>query len=159
MPATLPPAFACDAMLGALARWLRAAGFDAFWQEGIDDWDLVRLAQREGRTLLTSDTGIMQIGIIRDGDVPSVMVPHGLSRADQLAFVLRTLHLSPCEPRCMACGGELREVDRESIRDRVPPRSFSAHDRFCECSRCGRLFWPGTHWQRIAARLTEVSSG
>ena len=28
--------FACDAMLGGLARWLRAAGYDATWQEGID---------------------------------------------------------------------------------------------------------------------------
>ena len=40
-----PPRFACDAMLGYLARWLRAAGYDVFWQEGIDDTELVRLAQ------------------------------------------------------------------------------------------------------------------
>ena len=49
MPDTTAPRFACDAMLGSLARWLRAAGYDAFWQEGIDDWDLIRLAQALGR--------------------------------------------------------------------------------------------------------------
>ena len=31
------PWFACDAMLGGLARWLRAAGYDASWEHGIDD--------------------------------------------------------------------------------------------------------------------------
>jgi len=29
-PTKAEVAFACDAMLGALARWLRAAGYDAF---------------------------------------------------------------------------------------------------------------------------------
>ena len=50
-----PPLFACDAMLGYLARWLRAAGYDTFWREGIDDSELVRLAQQEDRFLLSSD--------------------------------------------------------------------------------------------------------
>src|SRR5438552_1862899 len=49
---------ACDAMLGGLARWLRAAGYDACWQSGIDDHDLIRLARDQGRTLLSSDTRI-----------------------------------------------------------------------------------------------------
>ena len=39
------PTFACDVMLGGLARWLRAAGYDAVWSNTIEDWDLVRLAQ------------------------------------------------------------------------------------------------------------------
>src|SRR5437016_13793776 len=29
--------FFCDAGLGGLARWLRAAGYEAEWHEGIDD--------------------------------------------------------------------------------------------------------------------------
>ena len=39
------PRLACDAMLGGLARWLRAAGHDTFWQEGIDDGALIHLAR------------------------------------------------------------------------------------------------------------------
>lgn len=149
--------FACDAMLGSLARWLRAAGYDAFWQEGIDDWALVRLALGEGRTLLTSDTGILRIGCVRDGELPALFIPHGLGREEQLAFVLRELKLPPREPRCMACGGRLAEVPREQVRDRVPPRSFERQERFRQCERCGRLLWQGTHWQRIAGVLERVS--
>ena len=153
------PRFACDAMLGGLARWLRAAGYDACWQEGIDDWDLVRLARREGLFLLTSDTGILRIGIVRDGEVPALFIPHGQSKREQLAFVLKQLNLPLREPRCMACGGRLVEVAKETCRDRLPERSFAWLDRFYECERCQRLFWQGTHWQRIAEQLQEASTG
>jgi len=151
--------FACDAMLGGLARWLRAAGFDTSWQPDIDDWDLIRLARQEGRTLLTSDTGILKVGIVRDGEVPALLIPHGLGKGQQLAFVLEKLRLPLREPRCMACGGRLIEVAKEAVRDRVPPRSLASCDRFYECDRCGKLFWTGSHWQRIANVLRDVRSG
>jgi uncharacterized protein with PIN domain len=27
------------------------------------------------------------------------------------------------------------------------------------CSRCGQLFWQGTHWRRIAAALKAIAEG
>ena len=40
MSADAPPLrFFCDAMLGGLARWLRAMGYDAAFEYGIDDGD------------------------------------------------------------------------------------------------------------------------
>jgi hypothetical protein len=147
--------FACDAMLGGLARWLRAAGFDASWRADIDDWELIRHARREGRLLLSSDTGIFRIGIVRDGDVPALLIPHGLGKVDQLRFVLARLGLKPGPPRCMACGGRLVEVPKEEVRDRAPPRSYAWLDRFFECERCRQLFWEGTHWRRIQVALAD----
>jgi uncharacterized protein with PIN domain len=52
----------------------------------------------------------------------------------------------------------LVEVPREQARDRVPPRSFAGQQRFWECSRCRRVFWQGTHWQRIAAGLEQATA-
>src|SRR5258708_452047 len=83
--------FACDAMLGGLARWLRAAGYDSSWKADVGDWELVRLSLREGRILLSSDTGIFRIGIVRDAEVPALFVPHGLSKQEQLVFFLGRL--------------------------------------------------------------------
>jgi uncharacterized protein with PIN domain len=143
-------------MLGALARWLRAAGYDSFWKADVGDWELVRLALREGRTLLTSDTGILRIGIVRDGEVPALFIPHGLSRQEQLACVLRRLDLPLREPRCMACGGQLTEVAKEQLHDRVPRRTLAWLEHFYQCGRCGQLFWRGTHWQRIAGQLEHA---
>ena len=148
--------FACDAMLGGLARWLRAAGYDATWQAGIADWDLVRQARDSRHVLLSSDTGIFRIGIVRDGDVPALFVPHGAT-LDQLAFALKTLRLTLREPRCMACGGELSDLPREQAHDRVPARSFAYAEQVWECHRCGRAFWHGTHWQRIQEKLRQAS--
>jgi uncharacterized protein with PIN domain len=148
--------FACDVMLGSLARWLRAAGYDAAWDRHIADWDLVRLARREERVLLSADTGIFRIGIVRDGEVPALQVPHGLNVEQQLAFVLGRLQLKPREPRCMACGGELTAVPKEHVRDRVPKRSFEWIEQFYECQRCHQVFWQGTHWSRIARRLEQI---
>ena len=159
MSSDSPPQFACDAMLGGLARWLRAAGFDASWQAGIADWDLIRQARQEGRVLLSCDTGIFRIGLIRDGEIPALLIPQSLlSKQEQLAFVLHRLNLEPRPPRCMACGGALIEVPKETVQERAPPRSFAEVDHFFECMRCNQLFWEGTHWQQIAAVLEEARS-
>ena len=125
------PRFACDAMLGGLARWLRAAGYDASWQEGIDDWDLVRLARREGRVLLSSDTGIFRIGIVRDGEVPALFVPRGRPVQEQLAFVLQKFKLRLRPQRCMAilrAIGARRQGERREGRDGLEIR-----DLRCQC--------------------------
>src|SRR5262249_2648305 len=157
MPEDAQPRFACDAMLGGLARWLRAAGYDANWHEGIADPALVRLAQAEGRTVLSSDGDVFEVALIRDGVVPSLFVPRGLTVQAQLAHTLSELGLSLREPRCMACGGELTELTREEAGGRVPPRSLAYHDRFWECVRCKRVFWHGTHWERIVERLRQAA--
>jgi uncharacterized protein with PIN domain len=144
-------------MLGGLARWLRAAGYDVSWAADIGDWELIRLARKQSRVLLSSDSGIFKVGIVRDGDVAALWVPPGLKRSQQLSFVLQQLSLVPLEPRCMACGGRLVDAPKDEVRDRVPPRSFAWMEHFYECNRCGQLFWQGTHWQRIEQVLEQVS--
>jgi uncharacterized protein len=150
------PAFWCDAMLGGLARWLRAAGYDAAWIEGIDDAELVRRALASGRILLTCDVPLMQRGAIRSGRVRAVLVPPGLRKFEQLRHVLAALELARRDARCMACGGELVKVPRESARPEAPPRTFDWLQEFHRCDRCAKLFWRGTHWQRIDALLASL---
>lgn len=150
------PRLACDAMLGGLARWLRAAGYDATWQANIDDWDLIRLARQEQRLLLSSDSGIFRIGIVRDGDVPALFIPPGLELHRQVAYVFQKLQLPLRPPRCMACGGQLQGVPKEQVRDRVPARTWEWLTQFWRCERCERLYWEGTHWQRIQAGLQRA---
>jgi uncharacterized protein with PIN domain len=151
------PCFACDAMLGGLARWLRAAGYDASWRVDIDDGDLIRQSQSEGRIVLSSDTDISLYTVIRDWVVPSLFIPRNQSPLQQLAHVLEKLALPLREPRCMDCGGSLIEVRKEQVRERVPARTFAWLDQFWECCGCSKIFWHGTHWQRIQERLTEAT--
>ena len=154
--ASAEPSFICDAMLGGLARWLRAAGYDAYWQYGQHDRVLIELAQRHHGVLLTSDGGIMQRKIVRDGTVRVLFIPHQLNRYQQLAFVLRRLNLPLAQPRCMSCGGWLEVISPELAQPHVPPKAWQFHQTFFHCQRCGTVLWHGTHWKHIAERLAHI---
>ena len=151
-----PPRFSCDAMLGGLARWLRAIGYDAAFDYGIDDADLIARAKAEGRTLLSSDGGIFLRNVIKNGHVPALYVPQQLSRLDQLQFVVTRLSLTRRPARCMACGGDLTEVPKHSVTSEAPPLAYRHCERFWRCQRCDKLLWHGTHWQKIERRLAEI---
>jgi uncharacterized protein with PIN domain len=151
------PRFICDAGLGGLARWLRAAGYEAAWAPDITDNDLVRQARQAGAVALTTDSLLMERRVLRDGEVPALWVPPSLTPAQQLELVFDELRLLVRPSLCMSCGGPLQSVDKEAARARIPPRTYLWLDRYFECGRCGRLFWHGTHWQRIQSRLQGLA--
>jgi uncharacterized protein with PIN domain len=144
------PRFLCDSMLGGLARQLRLAGYDAAFAGPIEDGALVQRALESGELLLSSDAPLFDRRLVRNGDVRALFVPSA-PPSDQVAFVLRTLALSVREPRCLACGGVVVDIEKDAVRDRVPPESFSAFEAFFVCARCDRVFWQGSHWDSIAA--------
>ncbi|HEX6709594.1 MAG TPA: Mut7-C RNAse domain-containing protein [Rubrobacter sp.] len=150
--------FLCDAMLGGLAKWLRAAGYNAYYaSEGTDvsDATLTRKALEESRVLLTSDGGFLERKPVRDGSVGFLKVPP-LPLEDQLRLVVEHFGLVRRQSRCMECNGELEIVPREAVAGRVPPGVVRDHEMFFVCQDCGRVFWHGSHWQRIGARLERV---
>ena len=147
------PRFVCDASLGGLARWLRAAGYEAEWAEKGGADELLRRARAGGGVLLTTDSRMMERTAIREGSVPAQWLPSDLPRIAQLKMLMRDLGLRPRAPRCMSCGGELRAVAKDEVADRIPPRTARWKDEYYLCAGCGRLYWQGTHWQRIAAQL------
>jgi uncharacterized protein with PIN domain len=151
--------FCCDAGLGGLTRWLRAAGYEAAWEEGIDDDVLLEKARQTGAVLLTTDSMLMERRVLRDRIIPSLWLPPVLGIEDQLRLVFREFGLTIRQPRCMACGGELVRTDKESLRDRIPPRTYKWLDEYFVCARCGKLFWHGTHWLRIENRLGQLRAG
>lgn len=147
----------CDAGLGGLARWLRGAGYESFWNAHLDDAAVIREAQQRRATLITTDSLMMERGVLRDGIVPSVFVPSTLKCEQQLEIVFRELGLSCHEPRCMNCGGELRRVEKRAVAERIPPKTARWLDEYFVCASCNQLFWRGTHWQRIQRRIKKLS--
>jgi uncharacterized protein with PIN domain len=150
--------FLCDAMLGGLAKWLRAAGYDTYYaSQGTDvsDGSLTRKALDEGRVLLTSDGGFLERKPVRDGSVEFLKVPH-LPLEEQLRLVVGHFDLVRLQSRCMECNGELEVVLPGSVADRVPPGVVRDHEEFFLCKNCGRVFWHGSHWDRISGRLSRV---
>jgi len=151
------PRFVADSMLGRLARWLRAMGYDTLYLRGARDGDLLELATRERRTLLTRDLRLARTG----GEAAAYQV-----RADrldaQLAEVVAAFGLDPeADPlsRCLECNHVLTALEAGDLRGRVPPHILASHRRFSGCPACGRVYWEGSHAQRMRNRLRAIAPG
>jgi uncharacterized protein with PIN domain len=153
-----PPRFLCDPSLGGLARWLRAAGYEAFVDDAVAGHRLPDEALRRGQVLLTTESEVLLRRIVVDGSLPVVWVPSALTMKEQLTMVLRDLGLELRESRCMSCGGELVPTEKDAVFPRIPPRTARWLDEYFVCARCDRLFWRGTHWERIARTLEQAAA-
>jgi uncharacterized protein len=149
------PDFHCDAGLGGLARWLRAAGYDARFWPGIDDDHLLQHTIGTAAIMLTTDRRLMERGVIGMGIVPALLVPMTVGKNDQFLITAQQLQLPRRPTRCMSCGGSLQPVAKEQFRDRIPPRTYPWCDEYYQCQRCGRLLWRGTHWQHVEQVLAQ----
>ncbi|MCH8686195.1 SDR family NAD(P)-dependent oxidoreductase [Pedomonas mirosovicensis] len=139
----------CDEMLAGLARWLRAAGHDAVMAEpGVADRDLVRQAREEGRWLLTRDRSLAALG----GEV-ALLLPEPLDA--QAAFLSQRLGLdwqeAPFE-RCLVDNTCLVPAKPEDLAA-LPAGTEALPGPFRACPACRRIYWPGSHVRRMAARL------
>lgn len=148
------PRFVVDTMLGRLARWLRAMGYDTLFPRPAEDRWLLELAATEDRVLVT-----------RDGALAGLAGPRGcLIRSEQidrqLAEVVDTLRLSPVPAarlsRCLECNTPVEPRDKHTLRDVVPARVYATRTEFTGCPACGKVYWLGSHTDRIEARLARV---
>ncbi len=147
-------AFLADEHLGKLARTLRLLGFDTVYARGLDDAEIVRRASREGRIVLTRDRGLLKRGSVDHGywvrsDQPTEQAREVVRRFD-LGGKARPFTM------CLACGGRLQPVDKESVLPRIPPRVRAWRDEFLLCQGCGKLFWRGTHHARLASTVEKI---
>ena len=141
-------------MLGSLAKWLRILGFDTLYDPDLDDHQLARLARSEGRVLLTRDQELAR----RRGIRSLLLADQDLeSQVDQ---VLSELDLTPDRTfsRCPVCNGLLAPLDGDAARGRVPAYVSRTQTSFKECPACRRIYWRGTHWQRMHARLANLEN-
>jgi len=79
---------------------------------------------------------------------------------EQVRQVLTELGLHP-DParflgRCLRCNALLEPIEAETARARVPPWVARTHDEFRACPACGRVYWRGTHAERMAKRMERL---
>ena len=146
--------FIADAMLGSLARWMRALGCDVEYSPTLDDAGVVERGVREDRVILTRDTGLIKRRKAR-GRCFFIESDHV---ADQLRQVVGRFSLSVRTAliRCLRCNSMLERAEKGSVLDKVPPYVFKTQDGFSICPSCGRVYWPGTHRQRMEEDLARL---
>jgi len=145
--------FAADCMLGTLAKWLIILGHDVAYFPRIEDGDLVALARREERVILTRDRRLV---MRRDARNHVLVISQDLR--DQIRQVLEERRLRIRKDRlfrrCIKCNRPTRVVRRASVRAEVPPYVYRTRRRFTRCPGCRRIFWRATHVSRMLEDLT-----
>jgi uncharacterized protein with PIN domain len=147
--------FVADCMLGRLAKWLRILGFDVLYLAKADDRELVALARRDGRLLLTRDTGLIE----RTAKRPNRLFVRSDDWEDQIVQVLDELELwGDVRPnsRCIECNVALKPLSRERARNLVTPYVGEHAASFAVCSGCGRVFWQGTHYGDMERKIEKL---
>jgi len=138
--------FLADVHLGRLAKNLRMVGFDTMYSNAFDDETLSCLAHRDQRIILTRDRGLLKLKAVSHGYCVRSPQPW-----DQLTEVIDRFdligNLNPFSI-CMHCNEPLQPLDRDTVRQQLP-RIAQAYTRFSHCPACQRVYWPGTHWQRM----------
>ncbi len=153
-PPPFPSRFILDNHLGRLAVTLRLLGFDAIYRNDFDDEELAFQSSESGRILLTRDRRLLMRKVVVFGYCVRTRDPQ-----QQLVDVLRRYRLagqiSPWR-RCLRCNGELHPVDKETIIDRLEPKTKKHFDSFQMCQECQQIYWKGSHYRPLQEFIDQI---
>lgn len=146
--------FIVDVNVGKLSRLLRLLGLDTqfHWQQ--NDQEIAQLACKEKRIVLTKDLGLLKRNQIQWGHFVRASQPR-----DQLLEVLNFYGLKPpfkLFSRCLACNTPLKKIPKTIILNRLQPKTELYFHKFKYCPRCAKIFWPGSHQERMSRMLKDL---
>ena len=145
--------FVLDVHLGRLASYLRMLGFDTLYRNDFTDDELARVSSQEQRILLTRDRGLLKRQAVSRG-----YCVRNTAARQQVVEVLRRFDLSECTKpfhRCMSCNRILSSVGKDEIIDRLAPKTRRYYDEYRVCGGCGKLYWKGSHYERMQLLVQE----
>jgi len=133
-------------------------GYDTIFPKENGDNELVRIALRENRVLVTRDAGIALRRVVRLGQMSVALIEKDDLRS-QLKQLVQDLELdlSGRFSLCVCCNEPLHSIDKQDVVDLLPPYVLLTQPKFFECPECRRVYWPGTHWANMKSELSQVS--
>ncbi len=150
------PKFIVDLQLGKLARYLRLAGFDTAYFNKISENEIIKLSFSESRTILTRNIQLLKRTSVKRG----YFVRNTNSKL-QLFEVIERFNLqgSICEfVRCLNCNSLLKEIKKEIVEEKLPPKVKTYHNYFMFCEKCNKIFWKGNHYIKMKRLIDELKS-
>ena len=149
--------FITDGMLGKLTRWLRILGHNVKYSNKLDDVQLITIAKKERRILLTRDLELYQRATAKGVDA---FYLDGQTEAERLAELAERfkvkLEVDMQSSRCPKCNARVKPILKEKVANKVEKSTFAYYDDFWECSKCGKIYWQGAHWTKIRKTLENA---
>ena len=144
-------------MLGKLTRWLRMLGHNVKYSNKLDDAQLIMIAEKETRILLTRDLQLYQQATAKGVDA---FYLEGKTETEKLAETAKRfkikLEMDMTMSRCPKCNAQVKTISKEKVADRVDKSTFAYRNEFWECPKCGQIYWQGAHWTRIRETLEKA---
>jgi len=119
--------------------------------------EIIRIAAAGKRTILTRDVQLLKHGGVDHGYwVRSTRSP------EQAAEILDRFDLRPLArpfSRCTVCNGLIEPVEKEAVAELLQPKTRAYYDEFFRCASCGRVYWKGSHYERMRGMVEGFLGG
>lgn len=153
------PKFFVDAMLGNIARKLRVLGYDTKYFSDINDEELIRNAREESRVIISRDENLITRS--QKLGVESIFLLE-IDEIEQFCEIARNVDLDVSQisgetARCPKCNSVTENIEKSSIKDKVPKKVYDANERFWICKSCDKLYWEGTHIRNLQKFVGKIN--
>lgn len=152
-----PIRFVLDIHLGKLARYLRLAGFDTYYDKpDPGDAAIARQVQTRDAVLLTRDIGLLKRKEIRYGHW--LRATESRQQFQEVVTLYRLREAFHPFSRCVHCNNAIYPIAKTKIQQLLPRRVAKQLQQFYRCEHCGQVYWKGSHYQRMRNFLDRVGN-
>ena len=148
--------YLCDRMLGTLAKWLRIYGFDTFYADSeADDNEILRIAKKENRTLITRDIELVYRAKRENVKVIEIK---STDLGEQLKVVLNQVKIDKKTflSRYTLCNTPIYPIKKDEVKGKVPEKVFENNEEFWFCKKCDKIYWYGSHTEDMIKKISKM---
>jgi uncharacterized protein with PIN domain len=147
--------FIADAHLGKLARQLRMLGFDTLFSGTLPDEKIIQVSAEEKRIILTRDRELLKSDKVDHGYYVRATVTD--DQLIEVIFKFDLTHQFRPFTRCLVCNGLLEDFPKDELPSGLPAELIAMHKEFFRCSACGKVYWEGSHYNRMSEKINKLS--
>jgi len=153
------PTFFVDAMLGNIAKKLRLMGYDSMYFSDINDDELIQLAKKDERIIISRDEDLIRKSI--KYGIKSILTKNS-TEIEQFRDIIKKTNLKIIKingdrARCPNCNSKTQSIDKKNILQKIPTKVLEYNDKFWECKSCNQIFWEGTHIKNLQKFVGELN--
>ncbi len=146
--------FIADINLGDIVKYMRALGFDIYYDALFSSREIIDISKTENRIILTKSRKLLKFKEVSHG----IFIRPG-TPTEQIRRIIEYLDIKDdIKPfsRCLRCNRSLVVVRKEKILDRIPPMAKEFCDEYVQCQSCDKIYWKGNHFINMEKVLKQI---
>ena len=146
--------FIADVNLGDIVKYMRALGFDLYFDALLSTYEIIDISKIENRIILTKNRKLLNFKKVSH----AIFIRPGTT-TEQIRYIIDYLDIKgDIKPfsRCLRCNTLLDVVPKKNILDRIPPKTKAFCDEFAQCRSCDKIYWRGTHYENMQKVLNDI---